>query len=262
MSLALMENYAAYIPDGAAVFVNAGLTFNQALTGAHIAAFDGATQWSVSAWIRSTGNTTFSQQIAAQGVGLSGNTFPQWTAEITPAGTGSTPLMRTIISTNSTTRAAATGSLAMAYGTLYHTLHVYDGTQNGNAAIMNFYLNGIHDTNILFQVANFPNSLISVPQAGLAVGDQEDVGDHEGWNGTLGHVCIWVGRALQQADATTLYNGGTPLSVDKTPFSLQSGLYCAFGFKSMATLGNDYIGNAPLTQYPNGAAPITWQSSV
>jgi hypothetical protein len=251
------------IPDGAAAFtynVNGGNWFS----GAHINAFDGATKISMSVWFRSTASTGFSQQFASQGVGLTGNLFAQWTFNIHV--NGSVAELNTVIATSSSTRANLIGSQTINYGTLYHVLCVFDGTQSGNSNIGKYYLNGVLDPAPTFPTGNMPSSLISVPGVGFAVGSFDALGqDNEGMDGTIGSLCVWPGRALQQADATTLYNSGTRLSVDQMPLSLYASLYCAFGFKTGGTLLTDYMGNVPLTQNDTpatGVGPVTWQSAV
>lgn len=105
-------------------------------------------------------------------------------------------------------------TLTPATSSFDHFVYVYDGTLTGNAERLKVYKNGTQQT--LSFVGTVPSSITNNTDA-FTLGYVD--GDISGLDGFIDHFTFWKDFAATSGNATTLYNGGTPLPYDEVASS-------------------------------------------
>lgn len=174
---------AGLVTDGAANFVAASTQYLS--TTANYTALDGATKSTMSFWAKRAAAAN-NVEIGITGGG--GN----FTAELFNDG-----------QLYLETAGGAYGQIALAGTAQHHVVIVFDGTQSGNSNRLKGYVDGVLQT--LAFTGTIPAALATFAST-FCVGRNGSGGSVS--DGIADSVGIYPGRALAQADVTSLYNAG------------------------------------------------------
>lgn len=235
----------------------------QALTGPHIAYFDGATAFSVSAWIYNLGLGFSNPMFLSQD--QLGATQWEFTASATVRSRPNGPFVQALnafrgaIGFGQNKVATVTGCTILQVNVLYHLVLVYDGSQVVNTDRVALYVNSVREQINPYELSaglTVPSSLQDQSAAAVpfSIG-KANTGSP--MNGTVGSPVIWS-RALSQAEVTQLNNKGVGFRADQMPAGLQAGAIHGWPFVDADTLLNDVFGSETLSNPDNAV----WAGSV